>query len=375
MAAAVTPESFPTDPRILDFRAPPPSPIASGRRSCVANDEVLTHFLESSLKVPDLVLPDRVFPRQKLAHSPPKLDFRSLESMDKDSALEILDSVATIGCFQVVNHGIPSDLIRSVLSAGGAVFGIPREMKATATRSPENLWGFEEVHAEDDSEEFVWCKDDQIFNKQMEGIWPLGYSNFREKMEKLWSEVGYISGKILEFLEKKISNRLLFQEPKHEEEGSGSSNVCYLHKQWRNGDGNSLKYDVIRVLIRGCEFPHALCVHFTNGSSSFNVYSRKDWVSFQPHDDALIFTIGDQLQAWSGGRYKHVIGRAMFEEGEEEKEERISMAILYFPPCNHKKKKKKDEKKMISQIIQLISNLFVRLTYFAFYFSGKKVFC
>nr|GMC77502.1 flavonol synthase/flavanone 3-hydroxylase [Ipomoea batatas] len=374
MAAAVTPESFPTDPRVLDFRAPPPSPIASGRRSCVANDEVLTHFLESSLKVPDLVLPDRVFPRQKLAGTPPKLDFRSLESMDTDSALQILHSVATIGCFQVVNHGIPSDLIRSVLSAGGAVFGIPREMKATATRSPENLWGFEEVHAEDDSEEFVWCKDDQIFNKQMEGIWPLGYSNFREKMEKLWSEVGYISGKILEFLEKKMmSNRssrsLLFQEHnKHEEEGSGSSNVCYLHKQWRNGDGNSLKYDVIRVLIRGCEFPHALCVHFTNGSSAFNVYSRKDWVSFQPHADALIFTIGDQLQAWSGGRYKHVIGRAMFEEGEEEKEDRISMAILYSPP-----EIKIEKEKTISFAQQIIIAIFFIIIYQFLSFIFQKI--
>ncbi|XP_019192929.1 PREDICTED: flavonol synthase/flavanone 3-hydroxylase [Ipomoea nil] len=375
MAAAVTPESFPTDPRVLDFRAPPPSPIASGRRSCVANDEVLTHFLESSLKVPDLVLPDRVFPRQKLAQSPPKLDFRSLESMDTDSALQILDSVASIGCFQVINHGIPSDLIQSVLSAGGAVFRIPREMKATATRSPEKLWGFEEVHAEDDreaSEEFVWCKDDQIFNKQMEGIWPLGYSNFREKMEKLSSEVGYISGKILEFLEKKMSNRsrlpLLFQEHKHEEEeGAGSSSVCYLHKQWRNGDGNSLKYDVIRVLIRGCEFPHALCVHFTNGSSAFNLYSRKDWVSFQPHADALIFTIGDRLQACSGGRYKHVIGREMFEEGEE-KEDCISMAILYSPPEIKIKKEK-----TISFAQQIIIAVLFIIVYQFLSFIFKKI--
>lgn len=123
-------------------------------------------------------------------------------------------------------------------------------------------------------------------------------------MEKLSCEVEYISGKILEFLEKKMTSSRkswLFQEHnKHEEEGAGSSNIWYLHKQWRNSrDGNSLKYEVIRILIRGCEFPHTFCVHFTNGSSGFNVYSRKDWISFQPHSDVLIFTIGDKLQVTS----------------------------------------------------------------------------
>ncbi|KAK9058080.1 hypothetical protein SSX86_022920 [Deinandra increscens subsp. villosa] len=44
----------------LDFRAPSPSPVASGRRSSVANNEILTEFLHRSRRVPDLVLPDQL---------------------------------------------------------------------------------------------------------------------------------------------------------------------------------------------------------------------------------------------------------------------------------------------------------------------------
>ena len=37
-------------------------------------------------------------------------------------------------------------------------------------------------------------------------------------------------------------------------------------------------------------------------------------------------TVGDQIQAWSGGQYKHVIGRPIYKE-----EKGISMAFLFAP--------------------------------------------
>ncbi|VFQ83220.1 unnamed protein product [Cuscuta campestris] len=321
------------------FRAPPPSPIAHGRRSGIANDQELTQFLQSSLRVPNLALPGRGFPRRKLARDPPELDFRALESMGPESTLDVLDSAARAGCFVVINHGIPGELIRSVLAAGDGVFRIPPEVKAEAARSPEIPWGFEEVDGEAEthgSEEFVWCNDDPAFIKKMEGFWPMGFSNFREEMEKLLGDVRDISKKILGVLEKNKKNipsssrrRKAFQEEEEEEEEEERrcGNVCYLHKQWHIGNSSS-EYEMIRFLIRGCEFPHHLCAHFSNGSSSFNVYSKKQWVSFHPRQNSIVFTVGDMLQARSGGRYKHVIGRAVFQE---EQLGCISMAILYSP--------------------------------------------
>ncbi|XP_010318530.1 gibberellin 3-beta-dioxygenase 4 isoform X2 [Solanum lycopersicum] len=301
---AVSPETMP-DSSFIDFRAPPPSPIASGRRSCVRNDEVLTEFLQNSLRVPDLVLPDRVFPRQKSIHNPSKLDFQSLASLDSDAIAKILDSVATIGCFEVVNHGISGDLIKLVLSAGDGIFGISPERKEKLTRSSEKAYGFEEFHGEEEretSEEFVWCRGDQNFNKEMEGIWPLGFSNFSEKMEKLLDGMEDISGRILQFLQQNTPKKLINENIDDENGDLPATSICYLHKHKGSLKGdeeymmNTLKYDVIRMLIRGSEFPHALCLHVSNGCSEFHVYSKKGWVSFQPGKDSLIVTIGDLLQ-------------------------------------------------------------------------------
>lgn len=170
------------DFKAIDFRAPPPSPVGPGHRPSVANDDVLSNFLEHSLRVPDLILPDRVFPRQKPTQTPPKLDFKALDSVEDDTLLSIMESIGQIGCFELVNHGISTDLIASVTNAGAGIFELSAEKKAELLRSSERAYGFVESHGDQEekerSEEFVWCLDDAI-KVEMEGVWPNHYSNFR----------------------------------------------------------------------------------------------------------------------------------------------------------------------------------------------------
>lgn len=310
----------------VDFRAPPPSPVASGRRSTFTNDDVLTDFLETSLRVPDLVLPDKIFPKQNHLHAPPQVDFVSL-CFHHDEALRgaVSDALARIGCFQLLNHGIPPQLMATTAEAAAGVFQVPAEMRLSAKRSPEKPWGFEEYHAgeeeEEGSEEFVWCNEEELKSK-MEGIWPIGYPNFSEKMGKLMSRIEMVAMKMLGVI---LENESIEFVDGHE---VGTLCCIYKHRRDSTSDrwANSLKYDVIRMLIRGTDYSHSLCFHICNGSSQFHVYSKKSWLSFCPEQGALIVTAGDQIQISSGGQYKHVIGRPIFKE---EKEESISMAFLY----------------------------------------------
>ncbi|KAL4308394.1 hypothetical protein GQ457_01G039600 [Hibiscus cannabinus] len=350
----------------FDFRAPPPSPVAGGRCSCFANDEVLSEFLENSPRVPDLVLPDKVFPKHKFIENPPKIDFRELDSMGSETLPKIMDSVATIGCFQVVNYGIPGESIRSALSAAAGIFQLPPEKRATVTRSPENSYGFEEIHEEDEGEEFVWCKAKSL-ELAMEGIWPVGYSNFSEKMETLVSEIEKVAEKIL----------FVFREsyPQHQVMMKGQDSIgsaCYVHKHGGNVAGDKW-YDVIKMLIRGIDYSHALCLHISDGSSEFHVYSKKGWVSFRPDNHALVVTVGDEIQALSGGELKHVIGRPIYKG---EKEEMISMAMLYSASTTENRraesKSEKEKEKTISLTQQAIAAIVLTLVYHVLLFVYSK---
>ncbi|KAL0441486.1 UNVERIFIED_CONTAM: hypothetical protein Sradi_0087500 [Sesamum radiatum] len=308
---AITPEPLPGI-QAVDFRAPPPSPVAPGRRSSFANDDVLTEYLQQSLKVPDLILPDRVFPRQKSVQNPPRIDLQSLDSLEKDAGAEISELIAQVGCFEVINHGISRDFIKMVLDLAGGVFEIPSEKKKKVARSPERRYGFEEIHGEeeikDQSEEFLWCGDDAM-RLEMEGIWPIGYSNFSQEMEKLTGKIEEVAAKILVFLQQHSLRKL---GPENglvdDDEREAGGNVCCIQKQYcRKTESeeweNSLRYDVIRMLIRGSEFPHALCLHVCGGSSDFHVYSKKGWLSFCPAQDSLVATVGDKLQISTFGTF------------------------------------------------------------------------
>uniref|UniRef100_A0A9I9D493 Non-haem dioxygenase N-terminal domain-containing protein n=1 Tax=Cucumis melo TaxID=3656 RepID=A0A9I9D493_CUCME len=325
----------------FEFRAPPPSPIGTSRRSSVTNDE-------------------------------------------------ILDSMRSFGFFQLVNHGIPVELIGAVAAAADAgVFGISPEKKVAVGRSPEKAYGFEELwHGEDESEvseEFVWNRDEDL-KMEMEAISPIGYSNFSKKMEWLTQLTEKLGEKILEiFLENsgKIARNEVF---------SGHGSVWCVYKQkikqrlsvWNDELENCFKHDVIRMLIRGTDFSHAFCFHFCHGSSPlFHAYSKRGWVSFVADESAVVVTVGDHIQGWSGGQYKHVIGRPIYKDHNKEEQSGsnnnnngISMAFLFSPTSSSSSSssnalKSPNEIRTLSLAHQALFALFLTLLYNFFFYILK----
>ncbi|CAL0308743.1 unnamed protein product [Lupinus luteus] len=326
----LTPHTIP-----VDFRAPPPSPVASGRTPSLTNDDVLSEFLETSLRVPHLVLPDKIFPKQKNLETPPKVDFVSLCFHEDEAVYDVVsDSMARIGCFQLVNHGIPRELMASTAEAALGIFDVAAEKRAAVMRTEEKAWGFEEEEMGGElSEEFVWCKDEELKLK-MEGIMPIEYPKFSQKMETLFSRIEKVAEKIDLVMLKKFASDADIINRGHQFNGT----LCCIFKYHEEDNVtekwvDSLRYDVIRMLIKGSDYSHSLCLHVCDGSSEFHLYSKKSWLSFQPQESALIITCGDQTQIMSGGHYKHVIGRPFFKG---ENKDNTSMAFLYSSQYNNK---------------------------------------
>ncbi|XP_077228608.1 downstream target of AGL15-4 [Tasmannia lanceolata] len=372
---ATSPHNFQNNPP--EFRAPPPSP-AGGRRSTVINDDVLAEFLEHSLHVPDLILPDRIFPREISAVNPLEIDFESLITLDHDSVSKVLESIAGIGCFQLVNHGISSDLIGSVKASAAGIFRIAPEKREIISRSNERRYGFEEFSSEEEEEmsgEFFWCRDDEEegLKSAMEGIWPLGYSNFRSKTESLWTEIEKVATKVLQtLLENTEKNSRIETSVTLEGEEVVTPVLCF-YNHGRNISGgecvSSLKSYVIRMLIRRSDYSHSLCLHICDGASEFYVYSKKGWISFSPTKETIVVTVGDQIEVWSGGLYKHVIGRPVFNM---EVHDSISMAFLYSPSTLTQTSSSRGNNKTISLTQQVIIAIFLSIIYHFLVFFYKK---
>lgn len=118
-------------------------------------------------------------------------------------------------------------------------------------------------------------------------------------MKKLSRQMEEVGKRVLLFLHHHSSKNSLPENGSPEEQ-ERTGKVCYIQKHGRKMSSeeseNSLRYDVIRMLIKGSEFPHALSLHVLNGTTDFHVYSKKGWVSFTPHQNSIVVTVGDKLQ-------------------------------------------------------------------------------
>ncbi|ERN15133.1 hypothetical protein AMTR_s00056p00113680 [Amborella trichopoda] len=177
----------PVDPP--ENRAPPPSPVAIGRKNSFVNEEKLTHYLERSLHLPELVLPDRFFPKENSGKTPPEIDLRQLSLCEKDSLSKLIGSVTTIGCFQLLNHGLSKELISAVKAECEGVFGLSHKKKMMVSRSNGVCYGFEEHSGEIEeysgeneecSGEFFWSRRERTSMEfALKRVWPEGFRSFR----------------------------------------------------------------------------------------------------------------------------------------------------------------------------------------------------
>ncbi|KAJ0971430.1 hypothetical protein J5N97_019389 [Dioscorea zingiberensis] len=298
-------------------RAPPPSPVA-GERPDSSDDDDLDRFLKLSLRVPELTLPDSIFQPEIEARNLPEIDWESLISKEEEKSMArvLRSSAATIGCVQLVNHGIRRDLIEEAALAAAEAFEMTLEEKKKAARSPERRWGFE-LDEEEEEEIFWW---DGSRDDKMAGIGSWSSNNFREKMERLWLDMEKMAIQIMHILKEKKMYEINGEEKEVNEEEEVSF-LC-LHKHCKLGGENENYYDhemngmLIRMLMRSWGCSHGLALHVPSNASRFQLYSKKGWLSFSPNKDALVLTIGDKLQKSSCGFYKHAIGKqVLFHKG------------------------------------------------------------
>ncbi|CAL4974110.1 unnamed protein product [Urochloa decumbens] len=310
-ASFVTYLQRPRELPVPEFRAPPPSPVtgvltgsSSGSSSGYGDDDEIGRFLRCSARVPVLRMPDRPGPRRnktkQAAWAPPVIDMRVLDS-PSPAAVEVLRSAAvSFGYFQVVGHGVDPGLLLAALLA------------ATARgRSPESGEGG--GGGDEDSEELWWPPGEG--GREMAGNHrPArnGANQIRNTVDDLFAQLEQASTKLLHALQQG-NEAADAAEPLAKADANGS--LLCIRKHRRDGSSASgpvSQDDVLRMLVRSSRCSRALALHLCPGASAFHVFSRRGWSRFRPLDGAVVVTVGDQLQAWSGGLYKSVSGKPAY---------------------------------------------------------------
>ncbi|KAF8398762.1 hypothetical protein HHK36_014620 [Tetracentron sinense] len=204
------------------------------------------------------------------------------------------------GFFQVVNHGISSELLWEMRKEQVKVFDTPFERKASCGLLNESYrWGTPTAIS---PKQFSWSEAFHIpLTKISEEACYGEFGSLREVMEKFAVAMSKLARLLAGVLVENLGHsKGFFKEICNE-------STCYL--RLNHYPVCPIASDIFGLVPHtDSDFLTILCQDQVGG---LQLMKDSKWVSVKPNQDALIVNIGDLFQAWSNDVYKSVEHKVM----------------------------------------------------------------
>ncbi|XP_008798575.2 uncharacterized protein LOC103713426 [Phoenix dactylifera] len=331
------------------FRAPPPTPVATGKgsRSAAVDDWVLAEYLERSLKVPDLTLPESCFPTRSPVKDLPEVDLPALLAGEESAVRRVLAAAVEIGAFRIGGGGraVAAEEVRAATAIGGGVFGVPGELGRWLGRR------------DGIGEEFYWMRpmrseDEKVLEEALGDT----YRIFRDKMENVAAKMEMVAESISKVLSEHIKN------PRRSMEIASNPSILCLRKY----DPHDIQANRSENSHAKSLHSHALSLHISGDDHNFWIRSPGGSAFFELPAGCILVTLGRKLQEWSNGEFKSATGEAIFELSDDPNRS-FSLEFMCSPlvPCrelDHEIKK-----------VSIVDQLLIMLLLFFFYSLWTRI--
>ncbi|CAH8382455.1 unnamed protein product [Eruca vesicaria subsp. sativa] len=248
-----------------------------------------------------------------------------------DAANQIGRACRTWGAFQIINHGVPLELLHGIEFLTRSLFQLPIQRKLKAARSDTGFSGYGVARISSFFNKKMWSEGFTITGSPLNDfrkLWPQLHLNYcdiveqyEEQMQKLASKLMWLSLKSLGVSEEDI------------EWASVSSEL-----NWAQSALQLNHYPVCPEPDRAMGLaPHTdstlLTILHQNNTAGLQVF-RDDlgWVTVLPVQGSLVVNIGDLFHILSNGMFKNVIHRARVNQTRS----RLSVAFLWGPRSDTK---------------------------------------
>ncbi|XP_068645141.1 probable 2-oxoglutarate-dependent dioxygenase SLC1 [Aristolochia californica] len=254
----------------------------------------------------------------------PVIDFAEFYTCKRSIALESLAKACEeYGFFQVINHGISDDVVRSMIDASRCFFELPFDERAkymSNDMSAPVRYGT----SWNQNKDGVFCWRDflklncpplpEVFPQ-----WPSSPREFRQNAIAYAKETRSLfvklAGAILESLGLVEDETIL----KEFENGSQlmvlNCYPCCPEPDLTLGMPPHTDYGFLTVLLQ-------------DSVQGLQIQSKGAWVTVEPLPNSFVINVGDHLEVFSNGRYKSVLHRVLVNPAKS----RISVASLHSLP-------------------------------------------
>ncbi|GLT39448.1 hypothetical protein SLA2020_136370 [Shorea laevis] len=267
-------------------------------------------------------LGERIDPSKIIAdESIPIIDMSNLE--DPEVANSICDAAEKWGFFQIVNHGVPLEVLANVKVATHRFFGLPADEKKKYTKehSPNTNVRFGTSFSPQAEKALEW-KDflSMFYVSEEEALasWPPAC---RDEALEYMKGSKIVVNRLLQVLVKRLNVNEIDETKKSLLKGSVRINLNYYpvcpNPELTNGIGRHSDVSTLTILLQ--DDIGGLYVKSPHGNDS--------WIHVPPIEGSLVINVGDALQILSNGRYKSVEHRVVANRSKN----RISVPVFVNP--------------------------------------------
>ncbi|KAL7596014.1 1-aminocyclopropane-1-carboxylate oxidase 5 [Lactuca sativa] len=255
----------------------------------------------------------------------PVIDFSMLNGQGRASTMDqIANGCEEWGFFQLVNHGIPVELLERVKKVSSECYKLEREQNFFNNSTPrKRLKELVEKKSGDKLENIDW---EDVFLLSDDSEWPSRTPGFKETMMEYRAQLKELAEKMMEVMDENLGL------PKG-----------YIKKAFNGGEGETAFFGTKVSHYPPCPHPEmvtGLRAHTDAGGiillfqdeqvEGLEILKDGKWIDVQPLPNSIVINTGDQVEVLSNGRYKSVWHRVQAMPDRT----RRSIASFYNPSYN-----------------------------------------
>ena len=262
--------------------------------------------------------------------------YDSSSELARGAVNEIAQACQDWGFFQVINHGIPADLIEDVWHQTRAMFALPDDEKRSVLRSKDNPWGYypNELtkNQRDKKEVFDFTREgvDPIYGKS--NRWLADQDAFKATMLKYFDACTELSLALLEAFCIGLKLPADYMHDNFATNHTGFLRLNYYPIEDPMANSGIEHQPVADLGIHHHTDAGALTVLLQDEVGGLQVYKDGYWHNIAPVPGAIVINTGDMMQVWSNNIYQSPIHRVLAMETKK----RYSLPFFFNPSATCK---------------------------------------